>query len=63
MVASSDPRYLQGDFIALVGLFYRVGLSNHVGMTVDMVYCPCQAEVTQSEVAYGRRMTGEGTLY
>ena len=37
MVASSDPRWLQGAFSTLVGLFDRVGLRNNVGKTVGMV--------------------------
>ena len=43
MVASSDPRWLQGDLNTLVGLFDRVGLWTNAGMTVNMVYSPCQA--------------------
>ena len=37
MVALSDPRWLQGDFITLVGLFDRVGLKTNVGNTVGML--------------------------
>ena len=36
VVASSDPRWLQWAFNALVGLFERVGLRNNVGKTVSM---------------------------
>ena len=57
-VASSEPRWLQSAFSTLVGLFDRVGLKNNVGKTVGMVCHPCQATGTQSEAAYGRRMTG-----
>ena len=37
MVASSDPRWIQGAFNTLVGLFDRVGLQKNVGKTVGMV--------------------------
>ena len=47
MVASSDPRWLQWEFDALVGLFERVGLRTNVGKTVIMVCRPCQAAGTQ----------------
>ena len=63
MVALSDLRWLQGAFITLVGLFDRVGLWNNVRKTVGMVCLPCQAAGNQLEVAYGRRMTGEGSSY
>ena len=63
MVALSDPRWIQGAFITLVGLFYRVGMRTNVGKKVGMVYCPCQAVGTYSEAAYGRRMTIEGPSY
>ena len=63
MVASSDPRWIQGAFSTLVGLFDWVGLRTNAGKTVGMVCCPCQAVGTQSEAAYGRRMTGEGPSY
>ena len=63
MVASSDPRWLQGVFGTLAGLFDRLGLNTNVGKTVRMVYRPCQASVMYSETAYGRRMTGSGPSY
>ena len=63
MVASSDPRWLQWAFNALVGLFERVGLQTNVGKTVSMVCRPCPAAGNQSEAAYGRMMTGEGPTY
>ena len=63
MVASSDPRWLQGDFSTLDGLLDRVGLWTNVGETVGMVCRPCQAAGTQSEAAYGRQMTVEGPSY
>ena len=40
MVASSDPRWLQGEFSTLVGLFDRVDMRNNVGKTVGMVCRP-----------------------
>ena len=63
MVVSSDPQWLQGAFSTLVGLFDRVGLRNNDEKKVGIVCRPCQAEGTQSEAAYGQRMTGEGTSY
>ena len=60
MVASSDPRWLQWAFNALVGLFERVGLRTNVGKTVSMTCRPCPATGNQSEVAYGRKMMGGG---
>ena len=59
MIASSDPRWIQGAFNNLVGLFYMVSLRTNVGKTVSMVYRPCQAAGTKSEAAYGRRIMGE----
>ena len=63
MVASSDPRWLQGAFNTLVGLFDRVGLRKIFGKTVGMVCHPCQAAGNMSEAAYRRRVTGEGPTY
>ena len=63
MVASSDPRWLQGAFNTLVGMFDKVGLWENVGKTVDMVCHPCQAAGNLSTAAYGRRVTGEGPTY
>ena len=63
MVAFSDPHWLQWVFNALVGLFERVGLRTNVGKTVSMTCRPCTAAGNQSEVAYGRKMTGEGPTY
>ena len=37
IVASSDPRWLQGAFSTLVGLFDRVGMRTNFGNTVGMV--------------------------
>ena len=63
MVALSDPRWLQGAFSTLVGLFDSVGLRTNVGKTVGMVCRPFQAAGTQLEAAYGIRMMGEGPSY
>ena len=63
MVASSDPRWLQGSFSTLVGLFDRVGLRNNVGKTVGMVCRPFRAAGTQLEAAYRQRITVEVTYY
>ena len=63
MVSSLDPRWLQGAFSTLVGLFDRVGLHTNFGKKVDMVCFPCQVERTQLEEAYGRQMTGDGSSY
>ena len=40
MVPLSAPRWLQGDFSTLVGLFYRVGLKYNVSETVKMICHP-----------------------
>ena len=63
MVASSDPRWLQGNFNSLVGLFGRVGLQKNVGKTVGMVCNPCQAAENMFEATHGRTVTGEGPTY
>ena len=63
MVESSDPQWLQWAFNALVGLFERVGLHTNVGKMVSMTCRLCPAASNQSEVAYGRKMTGEGPTY
>ena len=47
MVASSDPKRLQGEFSTLVGLFDRVGLWTNVWKKVGMVFRPYQAVGTQ----------------
>ena len=47
----------------LVGLFERVGLRTNVGKTVIMTCRPFPAAGNQSEVAYERKMTGEGPTY
>ena len=62
-VASSDPRWLQGAFNTLVGLFDILGLQTNAGNTVGMVCRPYQAAGNQSEATYGRRIMGEGTTY
>ena len=63
MVASSDPRWLQCTFDALVRLFKLMGLQTNVGKTVSMVCQPCQAAGPKSEAAYGWKMTGKGVTY
>ena len=63
MVASSDPRWLQGDFNTLVGLFDRVGLRTNAGKTFFMVCRPYQATGNLLEAAYGKRIKGEGCMY
>ena len=63
MVASSDPRWLQWAFDALVSLFERMGLRTNVGKTVSMVCRPCQAARTHSVAAYWRKMTREVPTY
>ena len=37
MVKLLDPRWLQGDFSTLFGMFDRVGLRTNVGKTVGIV--------------------------
>ena len=63
MVASPDPRWLQGDFSTLVCLFGRVGLRTNSRKKVVMVCRLFQAAGMQSEAAYGIRIMGEGHLY
>ena len=63
MVAWSDPHWLKGAFNTLIGLFDRVGLRANVNKTVGMVCRLCHAAGTQSEAAYGWRITGEGPTY
>ena len=63
MVALSNPRWLQGAFINLVGLFDRVGLRTNFRKTVGMVCRHCQVAGNLSEAAYGRRTAGEGPTY
>ena len=63
MVASSEPGWLQGNLSTLVRLFNRVGLRKNFKKTVRMVCRPCWEVVTQSEVAYERRMTCAGLSY
>ena len=49
MVAFSDPRWLQGEFNTLVGLFDRVGLRTNLRNIFGMVCRPCQATGNQLE--------------
>ena len=62
-VASSDPRWFQGAFDTLVGLFDRVGLWTNAGKTVGMFCRPCQSSGNQLEAAYGRLVMGEVSTY
>ena len=41
MVASSDPRWLQGGFSTLVGLFAQLVLKTHIGKSFGMVCRTC----------------------
>ena len=59
-VASSDPRWLQGVFNTLFGLFYRVGMRTNIRKTFGMICCPCQAAGNQLKAEYRRQITGEG---
>ena len=63
MVASLDPRWLQGAFNTLVGLFDRGGFRTNVRKTVGIVCHPCQAAGNLTTEAYGRRVTGVGPTY
>ena len=63
MVASPDPRWIQGAFNTLVGLFDIVGLRTNVGKTVSIVFRICKVAVTQLEMVYRIRITGEGPTY
>ena len=63
MVDSSDPRWFQGAFNTLIGLFDKVGLRTNVGKTVGMVCHPCKVAGNQSEAAYRRQIMGEGPTY
>ena len=47
MVASSDPRWLQWAFYALVSLFKRVGLRKNVRKMVSMVCRPCRSDLSE----------------
>ena len=47
MVTLLDPRWLQGAFSTLVGLFDRVVLHTYSGKTVGMFCRLCQAAGTQ----------------
>ena len=63
MVASYEPRWLQGAFNTLVSLFDRVGLRKNVGKTFVMVCHPCQATGKLLDAAYGNRVMWEGPTY
>ena len=63
IVASSDPRWLQGVFNTMVGLFDSLDLHTNVGKTVSIVCHPFQAAGNLSEAAYMRRITGGTPTY
>ena len=63
MVASLDPRWLQGEFSTLVGLFDRLVLWTNDSKTFRMFCLLCQEAGTQSEAVYRRQMTGERPSY
>ena len=63
MVALSEPRWIQGAFSTLLGLFDRVGLKTNVGKTVGMVYCLFQVDRTQLKLSYRQRMMGVDPSY
>ena len=63
MVASAGSRWLQWSFNSLVGLFERVSLRTNVGMAVSMTCRPLPVAGKQLDLAYGRKMTGEGPTY
>ena len=60
VVASSEPRWIQGAFNTPACLFGRVVLQTNVGNTVGMVCRPCLASLNQLETEFGRRITCEG---
>ena len=62
LVASTDTIWLQGEFDNLTGLFTRVGIWTNSGWMVGMLCHPCRVVGNQCEVAYERRMTGEGPI-
>ena len=64
IVILSEPAWLQGDFNALVAIFYRVVLLTNVGKTFSMVCHPCRAGVgNRTKEAYSRRVMGVGKSY
>ena len=63
MIASSDPRYMLGIFITLVGMFNQVGIKTNVGKKSGIFCHTCQSADTQSEAAYEWWMTGAGLSY
>ena len=52
MVASPDPRWIQGESSILVGLFDKVVLWNIFRKTIGIVCSPFQAAGNQLEAAY-----------
>ena len=50
---SSEPRWIQGAFSALVGMFDGMGLKTNLRKTFGIVFRPCQVAETWSEAVYG----------
>ena len=63
MIASSDPRYMLGIFITLVGMFNQVGIKTNVGKKSGIFCHTCQSASTQSQAEYECRMTKTGLSY
>ena len=64
MVGASDPAWLQGEFIALVAIFNRVGLQTNVDKTVSMACHPFRAgSGNRTTEGYRRRITGDGNSF
>ena len=63
MIEPSEPGWLQGASITLLGMFERVGLRTNVRKKVRMVCRPCQTAGTQLEAAYKQTMTSAGLSY
>ena len=60
LIASMQPKWLQGSFDALMELFGRVGLRSNIGKTVGMIFQTFRAVRKHLDVDYKRRMMGEG---
>ena len=58
LVASTDPVWLQGEFVTLTGLFDNMGLHTDVRKAVGMIFCHCRAGGIQSEASYEQHTTG-----
>ena len=61
---TTDPKWFQGAFSALVAIFDRVGLLTNVDKTVSMACQPCQTgSGNRTAEGYRRRVTGEGLSF